>query len=157
MHQTIKKVGEDIENYKFNTAISSLMEFVNMLIDYSLQSTAEKAVDRRLLTVLCQLLAPFAPYMTEEIWHEVLGQKNSIHISPWPIYDEKYLKSDEVIVVVQVNGKLRSQLVVDSLQSSDKTKILKLAKEDIKASKWLKSGKIKKEIFIPNKLVNFVI
>jgi leucyl-tRNA synthetase len=157
MHKTIKKVGEDIENYKFNTAISSIMEFVNTLTDYSLQSTEKQAVDRRPLTVLCQLLAPFAPHMMEEVWHEVLGQKTSIHISKWPEYDEKYLKLEKVTIAIQINGKLRATLTVDSQQSTDKEKVLKLAKEDIKVAKWLEDGIVKKEIFVPNKLVNFVI
>ena len=150
MHQTIKKVGEDIENYKFNTAISSLMELVNVL-----SSCDSLNIDS--LNILARLLAPFAPHLAEEIWHAILGQKNSIHISQWPTYDEKYLKSDEVTIVIQVNGKLRGQVVVDSVQATDKETIIKLAKTDEKVAKWLKSGKIKKEIFISNKLVNFVI
>ena len=126
-----------------------------MLIDYSSQSTAEKTVDRRLLTVLCQLLAPFAPHMTEEIWHEVLHQKNSVHISQWPTYDEKYLKSEKVTIAIQINGKLRSTIIVDS--DLGKEDILKIAREDEKITKWLVGEKIKKEIFVPGKLINFVV
>ena len=150
MNRTIKKVGEDIENYKFNTAISSIMEFVNELTKYKVQST-------KYLVVLAQLLAPFAPHMMEEVWHEVLGQTESIHLSKWPKYDPKYLIENEVIITIQVNGKLRGTLAINSQQSTDKTKIIQLAKNDGKVAKWLKSGTIKKEIFVPNKLINFVI
>jgi len=163
LHKTIKKVTGDIKQFKYNTSIASIMEFVNTLTDYSSQSDSiamraeTQAVDRSLLTVLCQLIAPFAPHMMEEVWHEVLGQTGSIHLSKWPEYDPKYLVENEVIMVIQVNGKLRSQLIVDSLQSTDEQYMLKLAKSDPKMAKWLKSGTIEKEIFVPNKLINFVI
>jgi leucyl-tRNA synthetase len=165
MHQTIKKVGEDIENYKFNTAISSIMEFVNTISDAHVSSsllrvasqTSRSAADNRLeiMTVLCKLLAPFAPHMMEEVWHEILGHKESIHLSKWPEYDPKYLIQNEVTIAIQVNGKLRSSITVDS--NLDKKEIITLAKNDTKVAKWLKSGTIKKEIFVPNKLINFVI
>lgn len=148
MHQTIKKVGEDIENYKFNTAISSIMEFVNMLSDFG-------SPDTNSLSILARLLAPFAPHMMEEVWHEVLGQKGSIHTSKWPEYDEKYLKSEKVTIAIQINGKLRGTITVNS--DLDKENIIKLAKNDQKIIKWLDGKKIKKEIFVPNKLINFVV
>ncbi|MEK7473057.1 MAG: class I tRNA ligase family protein [Patescibacteria group bacterium] len=147
MHKTIKKVGEDIENYKFNTAISSIMEFVNELSKY-------KVLNTKYLVVLAQLLAPFAPHMMEEVWHNVLGYKSSVHLSDWPKYDPKYLIENEITIAIQINGKLRSTITIKpNLSESD---VLKLAKADKKVSKWL-SGTIEKEIFIPNKLVNFVI
>jgi len=151
MHQTIKKVGEDIENYKFNTAISSLMEFVNVLTNH------QSLITNHSLSVLCQLLAPFAPHMTEEVWHTVLGFKSSIHTSAWPEYDPKYLVSGTVTYVVLVNGKLRSTLTINHQQSTIKDEVLRLAKSDEKVAKWIKGGTIKKEIFVANKLVNFVI
>lgn len=150
MHKTIKKVGEDIENYKFNTAISAIMEFVNMISDADVSSSL-------LMTNLCKLLAPFAPHMMEEVWQTVLGNQSSVHLSKWPEYDLKYLIEDEVTIAVQVNGKLRSTITVDSQQSTDKEFILKLAKQDEKVAKWLKNGRITKEIFIPNKLINLCI
>jgi leucyl-tRNA synthetase len=150
MHKTIKKVGEDIENYKFNTAISSIMEFVNELSKYKVQST-------KYLVVLAQLLAPFAPHMAEEAWNEIFNQKESIHLSKWPEFDPKYLIEDEVIIAIQINGKLRGTMTVNSEQSTDKTEMLKLAKNDEKMKPWLDGKEIKKEIFVPGKLVNFVI
>lgn len=168
MHRTIKKVGEDIENYKFNTAISSIMEFVNELSKYKVLST-------EYLETLAKLLAPFAPHMMEEVWqinngfmaklsngskpsdHQTIQPFRSIHMEPWPKYNEEYLKSDKVTIAIQINGKLRSTLTINHQQSAIKDEVLALAKEDEKVAKWLKSGTIKKEIFIPNKLVNFVI
>lgn len=148
-HQTIKKVGDDIENYKFNTAISSLMELVNTI--------NTEGADHETLKTLTLLIAPFAPHMAEEVWSEIFNQKDSIHLSSWPEFDPKYLVEDEVTIAIQINGKLRGTLTVDSLQSTNKTKIIELAKRDEKVAKWLESGTIKKEVFIPNRLVNFVI
>ncbi|MDP3918028.1 MAG: class I tRNA ligase family protein [Candidatus Woesebacteria bacterium] len=167
MHKTIKKVGEDIENYKFNTAISSIMELVNVISDANASSsllrvpseTSRSAAGNRLeiMTNLCRLLAPLAPHMMEEVWQTVLGHKESIHLSKWPVYNEKYLQIEQVVIVLQVNGKLRSSITLDAKIAGNKEKVLKLAKQDGKVAKWLKSGTIKKEIFIPSKLVNFVV
>ncbi|EKE04997.1 MAG: hypothetical protein ACD_19C00426G0019 [uncultured bacterium] len=151
MNKTIKKVGEDVENYKFNTAISSIMEFVNVLTNRK-QPTANDC-----LVVLAKLLAPFAPHMMEEVWHEVLGNKESIHLSKWPEFDSKYLIEDEVMIAVQINGKLRGQIRVKNEELIDKNKIIQLAKSDEKVAKWLQGGTIRKEVFVPSKLVNFVI
>lgn len=151
MHKTIKKVGEDIENYKFNTAISTIMEFVNELTVHSSLITVHE------LSVLAQLLAPFAPHMMEEVWHTVLGSPSSVHLSSWPEFDSKYLTESEVTIAVQINGKLRATLNIDSRISNIESEVLKLAKEDEKVAQWLEGGTVKKEIFIPNKLVNFVI
>lgn len=148
MHKTIKKVGEDIENYKFNTAISSIMEFVNELTQYKVHST-------EYLETLAKLLAPFTPHMMEEVWQTVLGNKTSIHLSKWPEFDPKYLIEDEVTIAIQINGKLRGTVTVDA--NLDKEEVVKLAKSDEKVAQWLKDGRITKEIFVPNKLVNFVI
>lgn len=149
MHPTIKGVTEDIKQYKYNTAIAKIMEFVNELSKYKVQST-------KYLVVLTQLLAPFTPHIAEELWSEVLKQEGSVHTSSWPKYDEKYLNTGTVTIAIQVNGKLRStiQLTADE---NDKDQIIKLAKNDEKMKPWLDGKEIKKEIFVPGKLVNFVI
>lgn len=154
MHQTTLKVTKDIQEYKYNTAIAAIMELVNTI---SFVDSGSSLLRGEVGIVLCKLLAPFAPHMMEEIWHEVLGQKGSIHIAPWPKYDKKYLKEENKIIIIQVNGKLRSEIIVDNKLSTDEKLVLKLAKEDIKVAKWLKDGKVKKEIFVSGKLVNFVI
>jgi leucyl-tRNA synthetase len=150
LHQTIKKVTNDIQEYKFNTAISSLMELVNTMIEYKVHST-------EYLEKLALLLAPFAPHMTEEIWVEVLGKPFSIHKANWPKYDDSKISNDTVTIVVQINGKMRSQLTVNSLQFTNEEDVTKLAKKDEKTAKWLEGKEIIKTIFIPGKIINFVI
>ena len=93
--------------------------------------------------------------MAEEAWNEIFNEKNSIHLSKWPEYNEKYLIQDKVVIAIQINGKLRNTITIEA--NLNKEEVLKLAKEDEKVSKWLVDGPIKKEIFVSNKLVNFVI
>ena len=150
LHQTIKKVGEDIENYKFNTAISSLMELVNVFVEYKISNI-------EYLSILARLLAPFAPHMMEEIWVEVLGMPFGIHKAPWPSYDPKLIVQNEVTVVVQVNGKVRGQLIINSEKLKIEEEVVKLAKSDPNVTKWLEGITIKKTIFISGKVINFVV
>ena len=145
LHRTIKKVTEDIEVFKFNTAVSSLMIFVNELEKSEISASDFKK--------FLQILAPFAPHVTDEIWHE-MGESQSIHISEWPKYDEKYLIDDEVTVVVQIAGKVRATMVV----SKDATK------EDIEASaralpeiaSKLEGKVVERVVVVPGRLINFV-
>jgi len=149
LHQTIKKVGKDIESYKFNTAISTLMELTNIICD--------KGADKETLKTLCLLLAPFAPHLAEEVWVEVLGQTFSIHKAEWPKYDDTKMSIDIVNIVVQVNGKVRGQLSIDNLQTINEEQVTKTAKKDERISKWLSKKDIKKVVYIPNRLINFVV
>ncbi len=151
MHQTIKKVTEDIQVFKYNTAIAAIMEFVNILTVHCSQVTVYQ------LSILAQLLAPFTPHLAEEVWHEVLGNKESIHVSAWPKYDPKLIQEENATVVIQINGRLRSQITVHSSLSTNKEKMEKLAKEDKKVVKWLAGQKVKKTIFVPGKIINFVV
>jgi len=150
MHQTIKKVTEDIQVFHYNTAIAAIMEFVNVLSKYRVSSI-------EYLSTLALLLAPFTPHLAEEVWHTVLGNRSSVHTAEWPKYEPKYLQVNQVVIVVQVNGKLRSQFTVHRSRSADREEMEKLAKEDEKAVKWLNGQKVKKVIFVPGKLINFVI
>ncbi len=152
MHQTIKGVTEDIKLFKYNTAIAKIMEYVN---DIAHEVDTFGWISQVHLEALTQLLAPFTPHFAEEMWKEVLGNKSSVHISKWPEFDPKYLVSDSVIYVITVNGKKRSEITLPA--DMDKAKVIELAKNDGKVAQWLKDGQIKKEIFVPNKLVNFVI
>ena len=147
MHQTIKKVSKDIEAMKFNTAISSLMIFSN---DLEKRETFSKVEFETLLL----LLAPFAPHMTEEIWSS-LGHTTSIHLEKWPEYDESKLVSEEVVIVVQVNGKVRGQFV--SRADISEAEAIKTAQELSEIQKWLEDKPIQKSIYVQGKLVNFVI
>jgi leucyl-tRNA synthetase len=150
LHQTIKKVTEDVSNFKYNTAISALMQLVNTYLEYQVS-------DREYLKPLTLLLAPFAPHMMEEVWAEILNEPFSIHKSAWPKYDEKYIKVEEMTVVLQVNGKVRSQLNVDSQTANDKQMVQDLALKDEKINKWLDGHKPQNTIYVPGKLINFVI
>ncbi len=143
LHRTIKKVGEDIKAFKFNTAISSMMIFVN---------AAEKdGITKKQYLSFIKLLAPFSPHIAEDIWM-TLGNKKSVHISSWPEYDDSHLQDETVTIVVQVNGKMRGQFQVDvnTEEAELKSKAEKIVKE------WLKTNIIK-TIVVPNRLVNFVI
>ncbi|MEN9852160.1 MAG: leucine--tRNA ligase, partial [Candidatus Parcubacteria bacterium] len=146
LHSTIKKVTEDIVAFKHNTAISALM---------TLQNVFEKAevISLDVYKMYIQLLAPFAPHMTEELW-QALGHNTSIHLSSWPVADESKLVSDVMTITVQVNGKLRG--IVEVGTGTEKNTILLQAKSETNVSKWLEGKVIIKEIYVPNKLVNFV-
>lgn len=144
LHKTIKKVGEDIANFKFNTAISQMMIFVN--------AGEARGVTKKQYGAFVALLAPFAPHVAEELWRE-LGNKKSIHLGPWPKFDPKKLVADEVTIVVQINGKVRAQIVVPA--GSDEALVRPAAEEA--AAKWLEGQTIRKVIFVANRLVNFVV
>lgn len=148
LHQTVKGVTEDISKFKYNTAISKIMQLVNFLSDSSPNIES--------LNILVRLLAPLAPHMAEELWTEVLKQPFSVHKQKWPEYDSQYLKVDQVTIVVQINGKVRSQLSITNLQFS-KEEVEALAKKDEKINKYLEGQTIKKVIFIPGKVINFVV
>ena len=142
-HKTIKKVTEDIHRYNFNTAVAALMEYVNEL--YKSGATEEDVI------TLAKLLKPFAPHLASEML-EKLNTNDE-----WPQWNEKYLVSDTVEVVVQINGKLRAKLTVNADDLNDEKKITDLALADEKVQKYTKSG-IKKTIFVPKaKLLNIVV
>ncbi|EKD58963.1 MAG: hypothetical protein ACD_56C00017G0001, partial [uncultured bacterium] len=147
LNKTIKKVSEDIENFRFNTAISQMMILVNAM------EKKEKisAVDYESLIAM---LSPFAPHITEEIW-EALGNKESIFLQAWPKADEKYLQDEEIEMVVQVNGKVRDRLMVAHDVTEDEVKETALESEKVKI--FTEGKEIRKIIFVPGKLINIVV
>jgi leucyl-tRNA synthetase len=147
LHKTIKKVTDDIATFSFNTAISALMICSNEF---------EKAtsVSKDDAKVFLKLLAPFAPHMTEELWHE-LGETSSIHRAPWPQYDEALLVDDEVTIAVQINGKVRAELTVATHAS--KEEIESAAKALPRIQEILAGSTIKQVIVVPGRIVNIVI
>ena len=156
LHQTIKKVTEDIEGFDYNTAIASMMEFLNLWED-------EKNLNAQDAKLFVKILAPFAPHLAEEVYQrlKVNSQRlkvklDSVHTQSWPKYDPKLVVEESVTVVVQVNGKLRGQLEVKRQISNVKSQIEKLARQEQKVSQYLKGQQVKKVIFVPGKLVNFV-
>jgi leucyl-tRNA synthetase len=146
MHKTIKKVSEDIQEFKFNTAIAAIMEFVNAIY----QLGADKETFLRLII----MLAPIAPHFCEELW-QGLGNKESIFKVSWPEYDPRLLAEDKFTIVIQVNGKVRAKIEVPSDIQDDKLKELVLADEKVKS--WLQNKPIKNCIIVPRKLVNIVV
>lgn len=149
VHKTIKKVTEDIENLRFNTAISTLMILLN---EFEKQ---EKLFSVH-YSLFTQLLSPFAPHIAEEIWREKLGHKKSIFGEIWPEYDPKLVRDEETNIVVQVNGKVRDQITVSADAKENDIKKSALASEKIK--KYVPNiDNIKKIIFVPGRLINFVV
>lgn len=153
-HKAIKKVSQDMRDLGFNTAIASLMELVNELYKQKAEDNFTSKQWPFVLSSLLQLLAPFAPHIAEELWQE-LGNKGSIHTSEWPTWDESLLVSDTMTIVVQVNGKVRSQLVITT--DSTEQAVTSAAKADKKVAGYLDGKDIKKTIYVPGRLVNFVV
>ncbi|MBX4199224.1 leucine--tRNA ligase, partial [Candidatus Parcubacteria bacterium] len=147
MNQVVKKVSDDIETLGFNTAVSSLMIYVN-----ELEKKAE--VTKTEYETLLQLLAPFAPHITEELWSG-LGHSASIHSEPWPKYDESKLERNEVTYAVQVNGKVRASFL--AAKSMDRAELEKKAQALPEVAKWLSGKAVDKVIVIPGKVVNIVV
>ena len=154
-HLTIKKVTRDIEDEKFNTAVAAMMEMVNSLYKFK-ESHGMQALEtwRFTLESLLQILAPFAPHITEELWQE-LGHADTIHVNHWPKWDEKYLVSDVMTIIVQVNGKLRAKLELPADTNKDAIEQAALADENV--VKFTSNKPPKKVIYVPNKLVNIVV
>ena len=143
LHAAIKKMTEDIPLQKFNTAIAQMMTFLN---------EAEKSfVTKKQYETLLQLLAPFAPHVAEELW-ALLGHKKSIHLEKWPKHDVKKLKTSEIMIVVQVNGKVRAQLTVPA---DDKEDVIK-DKAQQAVTKWIQGTNVARVIYVPGRLVNIV-
>lgn len=156
LHSTIKKVSMDFERHNFNTSISAIMELVNAGYLYTGKMNKDKKNKRLikdLLENLLLLVAPLAPHITEELW-ELLGNEFSIHRRAWPVFDNDLAISDEVTVVIQVNGKLRDKLIITRGASEQEVEELALASEKI--VNQLNGLEIKKIIIVPDKLVNIV-
>ncbi|MDD2688772.1 MAG: class I tRNA ligase family protein, partial [Candidatus Omnitrophica bacterium] len=145
LHKAIKKVSQDFQEFKFNTAIASIMELTNAIY----QSGADKEVFQQLLI----MLSPIVPHFSEELW-ELLGNKGSIFKAKWPTYDQKFLIEENITLVIQINSKVRSKIDVPSDTSEDELKNLILSDEKVKS--WLQNKTVKKFIVVPGKLVNIV-
>ena len=146
-HQTIKKLGEDIENLHFNTAVSQLMIYCNHLQKCD-------TISKKLIDELVIILSPFVPHLSEELW-SLLGHSETITYQDWPHYDESKILLDEVTIAVQVNGKLRANIEI-AKDSTEKVVVDKaLSLENVE--KFTSNGSIVKTIYVPNRLLNFVV
>lgn len=147
LNKTIKKVGEDIENMRFNTAISAMMMLSNKIQE--VKGISEEDFGKFLV-----ILSPFAPHLAEELWKS-LGHDDSIFAQSWPEYDESKVKDEKVQIVVQVNGKVRAKLTL--LADVSESQAVEAAKADENVKKYLEGVEVKKTIFVPGRLVSFVV
>lgn len=152
-NQMIAKVTHDINKNRYNTAISACMAAVNELYKLKVNELSKNPVWQEALEALICCIAPFAPHIAEELWHD-LGHDDSVNVDHWPAHDEKYLVNDTLTIVVQVNGKLRGNIEV----SADATEeaIVEAAKTSQNVENYLAEG-IRKTVYVPKKLVNFVV
>ncbi|NMA06215.1 MAG: class I tRNA ligase family protein, partial [Ruminococcaceae bacterium] len=146
-HKTVKKVGEDIENMKFNTAIAALMTLTNEIYAY-------KRLNKFEFEVFLTLLNPFAPHITEELW-QMLGNKSMISATEWPKYNPEKCQDDTIEIAVQVNGKVRVRITI--AVDADETKVLEAARSNQQISEMIKNKTLIKELYIKGKIVNFVV
>ena len=152
LHQPIKKTGDDIRLFRFNTSIATLMAFRNILkanIKFAGSSIWQECLENILL-----MLAPIAPHIAEELWQKIKPNSGSVHNQAWPKYNKSFLVEETVTIVVQVNGKVRDNLHVASVIERDEQK--KLAMESMKVKYFLEGKNIQKVIVIPGRLVNIV-
>ncbi|HET9173793.1 MAG TPA: leucine--tRNA ligase [Candidatus Saccharimonadales bacterium] len=154
MHKAIQKVSDDVATMSFNTAIAALMECVNELFKLKAVDSYQSREWVWALKTLLQLLAPFAPHMTEELWHQ-LDEAGSIHTSEWPAYDAQYITSDTMTIVVQINGKVRAQVVLPA--DTSETEVLHAVQADPKVQEYVADKPIKKSIYVPGKIVSLVV
>jgi leucyl-tRNA synthetase len=147
LHRTIRKVGADTEALQYNTAIAAMMEYVNELREQGVGS-------RELLEPLVIMLAPYAPHIAEELW-ERLGQKESVFQARWPAYDERLASAGDVEIAVQVNGKLRSRIVLP--RGMPEQEVLKVVLSDAAVKKFVDGQPLKKVIYVQDRLVNLVV
>ena len=146
LHKTIKKVTEDIEEMRFNTAVSSLMIFLN--------EAEKEGISIEDYKKFLQILAPFAPHLTEELWY-LLGEKKSIHIYNWLTFDPKMIIDDEIKIAIQVNGKVRGEMIINV--NDDEEVVKDKAIKNTSISKYLNGQKPKKVIYVKNRLINIVL
>jgi len=150
MHKTIKKVGDDLNTFQFNTAVAMLMTWLNFL-------SGKERITKEEYETFLKLLAPFAPFITEELWHLINPTAKSVHLEKWPLYQSKYLVEEEVAIVIQINGKLRDTIQIQSAKINSQSDVEAKAKKSEKIKKHLHGQAVRKVIYVEGKLLNFVV
>ena len=148
VNKLVMMAEKDIASFKFNTVIAKMMETLNSLVKEEVKISVED------LGKIIKVLAPFAPFVAEELWAKI-GGDFSVHIQKWPEFEEKYLMSDTVVITVQVNGKLRGTVVINP--EANQEEVVEEVKKSEKINKYLEVGEIKKVIFVRGKTINFVV
>ena len=152
-HQTIRKVGEDLKSYAFNTAVAALMEFVNALMRARERGEAGSPAWNEAVEALVLMLAPIAPHLAEELW-ERLGRPYSVHEQAWPRWSAELAAEETTEIVIQVNGKLRATIEVPRDLASGAVEDAALALPQV--ARWLDGHTPRKVIVVPNRIVNIV-
>ena len=157
-HRTLRKVTGDVEErYHFNTAISAIMEMVNFLYlveDAAWESPGTAPALAEAVEMILLMLSPFAPHLSEELW-EGIGKKGLVSAQPWPRFDEEVARSEEILVVVQINGKLRSRITVDTEATEEE--IRSMVMTDPRVREYTEGRAIRKMVYVPKKLVSIVL
>jgi leucyl-tRNA synthetase len=158
LHQTIGKVGDDMANFRFNTAIAGLMELNNTLIKARETTSSTGVVNspawNQAIRSLILMMAPIFPHIAEELWHRQ-GNTSSVHLQRWPEADEEKARVDEVTIVVQINGKVRDKLMVSPGTGGAELENAALALDSVR--KWLEGKEVQRAVVVPDKLVNIVV
>jgi leucyl-tRNA synthetase len=147
LHETIQKVTDDIEDLSFNTAIAKMMEFVNAANKWD-------AMPQAIAEPFVLLLSPFAPHISEELWHR-LGHDDTLAYKDWPDVNEDYLQREVVEMAVQVNGTVRGTIEVEA--DADEDDVLAMAKAEDNVARYLNDKTIQREIYVPGRIINFVV
>ncbi len=152
-HKAIKEVSEDLENFQFNTAIAELMTLLNAMQKAKNMAIAKTSQWQETCKIMVTMLSPFVPHIAEELWQRI-GYETSVHLEKWPNYDANALVKDTITIAVQINGKVRAEIAVPA--NSTKEQILAIAKAEENVLKHIEGKEIKREIVVPNKLINIV-
>ena len=147
VHKTLKSVTEDLDNFKFNTAISRMMEMSNTI-------SSSNTLNKDCRNIILKMISPFAPHLGEELW-SLSGNKESVFNSSWPVFNEEFVIDSEIEIGVQVNGKLRGSILI--AKDLDKECVLSKAKENDNVRKYVSKENLVKEIYVPGKIINFVV
>jgi leucyl-tRNA synthetase len=154
VHKTIKKVTNDLERFQFNTAIAAIMELLNATSRFEINGKHDIPVLREAVEAIVRLLYPMAPHLAEELW-ESLGYEETLVDKPWIEWNRELVESAAITVVIQVNGRVRSQVLMDSDSNEEEMKEAAFSDEKIKS--YIAGKEIKKVIVVPKKLVNIVV
>ncbi len=159
LHRTIKKVGEDIETLKFNTAIAAMMKFINK-VRVVQQERDVSGMSKKHWNLFTRLLAPFAPHLTEELWQKFLGGGMetfvSVHHQPWPKYRVESIGQEEIIMAVQINGRTRATVSILNAKSGHQEEVEALSKKHRLVQRYLTGKKVRRVIFVPGRIINFI-
>ena len=153
VHQTLRQVGQDFEDFQFNTIVAALMELMNAMNEARAQGAAGSPAWHESVDIYLRMLAPIAPHLAEELW-ERTGRPYSIHTQPWPEVDEEAAAQEKITLVIQVNGKVRDRLSVPAGIGEEEAR--ELALNSSGAQRFLDGANVRKVIVVPGRLVNIV-